>query len=371
MSDILDKILAVKREEVAAARKAEPLEVMREAAELAPPPRDFVGAIRAKLAADQPAVIAEIKKASPSKGVIRPDFRPAEIAASYERGGAACLSVLTDRQFFQGAPEYLREARDACALPVLRKDFMIDPYQVYEARAMGADCILLIVAAFATGPLTPAPLTPALSPKGRGGGKANITGHERSVIPPRPSGERGRGEGPFDLDKMKELEDIALQLGMAVLVESHDAAELEAALQLKTPLIGINNRNLRSFEVSLQTTLDLLPRIFGPSPYPALQEGAGAITTPSSHWGEGAPPTPSSHWGEGAPPTPSPLRGEGRGEGNHATAAAQRIVITESGILAPADVALMRRNGVHAFLVGEAFMRAAEPGQELARLFAG
>jgi len=388
MSDILDKILAVKREEVAAARKAEPLEVMREAAELAPPPRDFVGAIRARLAAGQPAVIAEIKKASPSKGVIRPDFKPAEIAQSYERGGAACLSVLTDRQFFQGAPEYLREARDACALPVLRKDFMIDPYQVYEARAMGADCILLIVAAFATGPLTPAPLTPApltpaLSPKGRGGGKANITGHERSVIPPRPSGERGRGEGPFDLDKMKELEDIALQLGMAVLVESHDAAELEAALQLKTPLIGINNRNLRSFEVSLQTTLDLLPRIFGPSPYPALQEGAGAITTPSSHWGEGAPPTPSPHWGEGAPPTPSPhwgegatptpspLRGEGRGEGNHATAAAQRIVITESGILAPADVALMRRNGVNAFLVGEAFMRAAEPGQELARLFAG
>jgi indole-3-glycerol phosphate synthase len=261
MSDILDKILAVKREEVAAARQAEPLEVIREAAELAPPPRDFLGAIRARLAADQPAVIAEIKKASPSKGVIRPDFRPAEIAKSYEQGGAACLSVLTDRQFFQGEPEYLQAARDACSLPVLRKDFMIDPYQVYEARAMGADCILLIVAA-------------------------------------------------LSLAQMQELEGLAMQLGMAVLVESHDAAELDQALQLKTSLIGINNRNLRSFEVSLQTTLGLLPRI-GPD----------------------------------------------------------RIVVTESGILAPADVALMRQSGVNGFLVGEAFMRAAEPGKELARLF--
>ena len=261
MSDILDKILSVKREEVAAARKAEPLEALREAAELAPPPRDFVGAIRAKLAVGQPAVIAEIKKASPSKGIIRPDFQPAEIAASYERGGAACLSVLTDRQFFQGTPEYLRAARAACALPVLRKDFMIDPYQVYEARAMGADCILLIVAA-------------------------------------------------LTLAQMQELEALAMQLGMAVLVESHDAAELERALQLKTPLFGINNRNLHSFEVSLETTIDLLPRI---------------------------------------PP--------------------ERIVITESGIFAPADVARMRQSGVNGFLVGEAFMRAPEPGSELARLF--
>ncbi len=261
MSDILDKILAVKHEEIAAARKAEPFEAIREAAELAPPPRDFVGAVRAKLEAGRPAVIAEIKKASPSKGVIRADFRPAEIAASYERGGAACLSVLTDRQFFQGAPEYLREARAACALPVLRKDFMVDPYQVYEARAMGADCILLIVAA-------------------------------------------------LGLAQMQELEALAAELGMAVLVESHNAAELTQALQLKTPLIGINNRNLRSFEVSLATTLDLLPGI-----------------------------------------------------------AQDRIVITESGILVPADVTLMRQNGVHAFLVGEAFMRAAEPGVELANLF--
>lgn len=261
MSDILSKILAVKRDEVAAARKAESLEAIREAAELAPPPRDFVGAIRSKLAAGRPAVIAEIKKASPSKGVIRADFRPAEIAVSYERGGAACLSVLTDRQFFQGAPEYLKAARDACALPVLRKDFMIDPYQVYEARAMGADCILLIVAA-------------------------------------------------LSLAQMQELEALAMQLGMAVLVESHDAAELVLALQLKTPLMGINNRSLRSFETRLETTLELLPGI-GPD----------------------------------------------------------RVVITESGIHAAGDVALMRQSGVNAFLVGEAFMRAAEPGAELASIF--
>lgn len=262
MSDILNKILAVKEAEVAAARRAEPLEAVREAAELAPPPRDFVGAIRAKLAAGRSAVIAEIKKASPSKGVIRADFRPAEIAASYEQGGAACLSVLTDREFFQGAPEYLREARAACNLPVLRKDFMIDPYQVYEARAMGADCILLIVAA-------------------------------------------------LSLAQMQELEAVAMDLGMAVLVESHDAAELDLALQLKTPLMGINNRNLRTFETHLETTLDLLPRIGG-----------------------------------------------------------DRIVVTESGILAPADVARMREQAVNAFLVGEAFMRAPDPGSELARLFA-
>ncbi len=273
MSDILAKILAVKREEVAAAQAVKPLAAIRAEAEASlatDPPRDFVGAIRAKIGAKVSrggtpgmAVIAEIKKASPSKGVLRADFRPAEIAASYEKHGAACLSVLTDRQFFQGAPEYLRAARAACALPVLRKDFMIDPYQVYEARAMGADAILLIVAA-------------------------------------------------LPVARMRELEAIAMSLGMAVLVEAHDGAEVDAALQLQTPLIGINNRNLRTFEVSLQTTLDQLDRI-----------------------------------------------------------PADRIVVTESGILAEADAALMRRNGVHAFLVGEAFMRAPDPGLELARLFAG
>ncbi|TCJ17112.1 indole-3-glycerol phosphate synthase TrpC [Parasulfuritortus cantonensis] len=262
MSDILTKILAVKAEEVAAARAARSLAATRAAAEEQPAARDFVAAIRAKIAAGEAAVIAEVKKASPSKGVIRPDFRPAEIAASYARGGAACLSVLTDRQFFQGAPEYLQQARAACNLPVLRKDFMIDAYQVYEARAMGADCILLIVAA----------LSPA---------------------------------------QMQELETIAMELGMAVLVESHDGDELDQALRLQTPLIGINNRNLRTFETRLETTLDLLPRI-GPD----------------------------------------------------------RIPVTESGILAPADVALMQRHRVDTFLVGEAFMRAAEPGEELRRLFA-
>lgn len=274
MSDILEKILATKREEITAAQVLTPLARMRAQAEAAPAPRDFVGALRAKLAAGKPAVIAEIKKASPSKGVIRPDFRPAEIAASYEKGGAACLSVLTDEQYFQGSAEYLQAARAACALPALRKDFMIDPYQVYEARAMGADCILLIVAAFA------------------------------------PSPSKGEG-GAFDLRQMQTLEALALELGMAVLVESHDAAELDAALTLKTPLMGINNRNLRSFKVSLDTTLSLLPKIGG-----------------------------------------------------------ERIVVTESGILAPADVARMREHQVNAFLVGEAFMRAADPGAELARLFA-
>ena len=262
MSDILNKILATKAEEIALAKRAEPLEALREAAEWMPPARDFVGAIRAKIAAHQPAVIAEIKKASPSKGVIRSDFQPAGIAASYAAGGAACLSVLTDREYFQGSPEYLKAARDACDLPVLRKDFMIDPYQVYEARAMGADCILLIVSA-------------------------------------------------LSLAQMQELEEIADSLGMAVLVESHDGMELEISLHLNTPLIGINNRNLRSFEVSLDTTLSQLGRI-----------------------------------------------------------PAGRIVVTESGILAPADVALMRASDVHAFLVGEAFMRAPSPGAELARLFA-
>ncbi len=262
MSDILNKIIATKRREVAAALAAKPLAAVEAEAAAQPAPRDFVGAIRAKLAAGQPAVIAEIKKASPSKGVIRPDFRPADIARSYAEHGAACLSVLTDRDYFQGCPEYLQAARAACALPVLRKDFIVDRYQVAEARAMGADAILLIAAA----------LAPA---------------------------------------EMRELEAAAQGYGMAVLVEVHDGDELAAALQLKTPLLGINNRNLRSFAVTLDTTLGLLDRI-----------------------------------------------------------PAGRIVVTESGILAPADVALMRRHDVGAFLVGEAFMRAAEPGAELARLFA-
>jgi indole-3-glycerol phosphate synthase len=261
MSDILDKIIAVKHREVAAAQASKPLAILRATAEAQSTPRDFVGAIRAKVGAGGTAVISEIKKASPSKGVIRPDFRPADIAADYEKHGAACLSVLTDREFFQGAPEYLQAARAACALPVLRKDFMIDPYQVYEARAMGADAILLIVAALSD-------------------------------------------------TQMQELEDLAFSLRMAVLVESHDACELDRALKLETPLIGINNRNLRTFEVSLDTTLTQLARI-----------------------------------------------------------PAERIVITESGILTSDDVALMKQHGVDAFLVGEAFMRAPSPGVELARLF--
>ena len=262
MVDMLKRILDTKREEVTLARQAVPEALVRGRALAMPKTRDFVGALRAKLAASQSAVIAEIKKASPSKGVIRLDFKPAEIAAAYEAGGAACLSVLTDRHYFQGAPEYLQAARNACSLPALRKDFMIEPYQVYEARAMGADAILLIVAA-------------------------------------------------LSLERMQEMEALARELGMAVLVESHSGAELEQALQLKTPLIGINNRNLRTFEISLHTTLDLLDRI---------------------------------------PP--------------------ERIVITESGILDPADVARMRVHGVNAFLVGEAFMRAPEPGESLRRLFA-
>ena len=261
-SDILNKILLVKHEEVAAALTSKPFAEIRAEAEAQPAPRDFVGAIRRKIATGQAAVIAEVKKASPSKGVIRADFRPAEIAASYEQHGAACLSVLTDRQFFQGEPSYLQAARAACRLPVLRKDFLVDPYQVYEARAMGADAILLIAAA-------------------------------------------------LDLSSMREFEAIAGSLGLSVLVEVHNGEELDCALQLETPLIGINNRNLRSFEVTLQTTLDLLPRI---------------------------------------PPG--------------------RIVVTESGILTIADVELMRHNKVNAFLVGEAFMRSPSPGQALATLFA-
>lgn len=274
MSDILNKILAVKVQEVAAALAIKPLAQMRTEAEQAAPARDFVGAIRAKIAAGKSAVIAEIKKASPSKGVIRADFNPAGIAASYQQHGAACLSVLTDAQFFQGCPEFLQQARAACELPVLRKDFMVDEYQIYQARAMGADAILLIAAA-------------------------------------------------LDVQQMQRFEAIAHALGMAVLVEVHNAKELDAALQLTTPLIGVNNRNLRTFEVSLQTTLDLLPSIQNSFPRPHA--------------------------------------GEGRGEG--------RIVVTESGIFTAADVALMRSHRVHCFLVGEAFMRADNPGAELERVF--
>ena len=262
MSDILNKILAVKAQEVAAAQAIKPLATVRDEAGKVAPARDFVAAIRGKIAAGQAAVIAEIKKASPSKGVMRADFRPGEIAASYAQHGAACLSVLTDEQFFQGSADYLKQARAACKLPVLRKDFIVDEYQIYQARAMGADAILLIAAA-------------------------------------------------LDVAQMQVLEALAHRLGMAVLVEVHNGAELDAALQLSTPLIGVNNRNLRTFEVSLHTTLDLLPRIPG-----------------------------------------------------------DRIVVTESGILTAADVKLMRSHQVHAFLVGEAFMRADDPGVELSRVFA-
>jgi indole-3-glycerol phosphate synthase len=263
MSDILQRIVAVKREEIAEAKRLCDAAAMRREALVQPPARDFVGALRAKLGARQAAVIAEIKKASPSKGVIREHFVPAEIAASYARRGAACLSVLTDRQFFQGDAGYLQQARAACSLPVLRKDFMIDAYQVDEARAWGADCILLIAAC-------------------------------------------------LDDAQMAELEAQALDLGMAVLVEVHDGDELGRALRLKTPLLGINNRNLKTFEVTLDTTLGLLPRV-----------------------------------------------------------PAERLLVTESGILGRADVQRMRAAGVHAFLVGEAFMRAEDPGAALADLFAG
>jgi indole-3-glycerol phosphate synthase len=260
--DVLKKILARKAEEVTERQARLPLNELKARLGDAAPLRDFVGAIRRKLAAGESAVIAEVKKASPSQGVIRADFDPSAIAESYERGGAACLSVLTDIDFFQGSDGYLQQARNACALPVLRKDFMIDPYQVYEARAIGADCILLIVAALSD-------------------------------------------------TQMAELAGVADELGMAVLVESHDGRELERALRLTTPLIGINNRDLRTFKQSLNTTIDLLPRI-----------------------------------------------------------PADRIVVTESGIHTPQDVALMRRHEVNTFLVGEAFMRAADPGSKLAELFA-
>ena len=261
MSDILDKILKVKREEIEAARTLRPLVRMRAAAEAAPPARDFAGALRARIGTGKSAVIAEIKKASPSKGVIRENFDPAAIAASYAAHGAACLSVLTDAHFFQGAPEHLIAARAAAGIPVLRKDFMVDEYQVFEARAWGADCILLIVAA----------LDPA---------------------------------------RLRELETLAQAQGMAVLVEVHDRAELDAALRLSTPLVGINNRDLRTFVTSLDTTLELLPAV-----------------------------------------------------------PADRVVVTESGILAAEHVERMRRHGVGAFLVGEAFMRAPNPGKALEELF--
>jgi indole-3-glycerol phosphate synthase len=264
MADILRRIVAVKHEQLAAARARRSLASWREQAESAEARaglRPFAAALQQRAAAQQPAVIAEVKKASPSKGVLREHFVPAEIAARYEHGGAACLSVLTDERFFQGSVAFLQQARAACALPVLRKDFTVDAYQVFEARAIGADAVLLIAAI-------------------------------------------------LDDAQLADLEATALALGLAVLVEVHDAAELERALRLRTPLVGINNRDLRSFEVSLRTTLDLLPRI-----------------------------------------------------------PAGRLPVTESGILAPADVRLMRDAGVHAFLVGEAFMRAPDPGQALAALF--
>jgi indole-3-glycerol phosphate synthase len=261
MSDILDRILAQKAEEVAAAKAARPREAIEADARAAPPARDFAGALQRAIDAGRAAVIAEIKKASPSKGVIRAEFDPAAIAASYERAGAACLSVLTDRTFFQGAPEFLAAARGACALPALRKEFIVDPYQVAESRALGADAILLIVAA-------------------------------------------------LDDARLAAFAAQARELGMAVLVEVHDEHELDRALALPGAILGINNRNLRDFSVSLQTTTLLLPRI-----------------------------------------------------------PAGRRVVTESGILAQRDVAQMRRHGVHAFLVGEAFMRAPDPGAALAALF--
>ena len=263
MSDILNQIVAVKREEIAAALTRKPLAAMRADAESRLQTRDFVGALRAMIAAGQSAVIAEIKKASPSKGVLRADFIPADIAQSYAEHGAACLSVLTDQQFFSGQVDYLKQARASCSLPVLRKDFIVDAYQVYESRVMGADCILLIAAC-------------------------------------------------LDDAQMSLFEALAMSLDMAVLVEVHDEAELDRALRLKTPLIGINNRNLKTFEVSLDTTLGLQARV-----------------------------------------------------------TADRLLITESGIATRADVQRMREAGVNAFLVGEAFMRAEDPGVALAGLFGG
>jgi indole-3-glycerol phosphate synthase len=262
MSDILRRIVEVKREELALARARRDLSSWRREAEALGGQRDFVAALRAKVQAGQPAIIAEVKKASPSKGVLREQFVPSDIAATYGQHGAACLSVLTDEHFFQGSVAYLQQARAACALPVLRKDFMIDAYQVFEARAIGADCILLIAAC-------------------------------------------------LDDAQMADLEAQAHALGMAVLVEVHDGPELDRALRLRTPLVGINNRNLRTFDVSLDVTLSLLPQV---------------------------------------PP--------------------DRLLVTESGILTSSDVARMRSAGVHTFLVGEAFMRAPDPGRALAAMFA-
>src|SRR5512133_2628091 len=262
MTDILNKIIAVKREEIAEAINRKPLAAMRKDAESRVLTRDFVGALRARIAAGQAAVIAEIKKASPSKGVLRADFIPADIAQTYAENGAACLSVLTDAQFFQGSIDYLKQARASCQLPVLRKDFIVDAYQVFESRAMGADAILLIAAC-------------------------------------------------LDDAQMKEFEAIARSLDMAVLVEVHDAAELERALRLKTPLIGVNNRNLKTFEVSLDTTLSLMRDL-----------------------------------------------------------PAERLLVCESGIQTRDDVLRLGAAGVNAFLVGEAFMRAPDPGAALAELFA-
>ena len=261
MSDILNQIVAVKRAEVAQALARKSLAAMRADAESRVLTRNFEAALRGKVAAGRSAVIAEIKKASPSKGVLREDFEPADIAQSYAEHGAACLSVLTDRQFFQGSVDFLKQARASCQLPVLRKDFLVDPYQVYESRAMGADAILLIAAC-------------------------------------------------LDDTQMKDMESIARDLYMAVLVEVHDAVELERALRLKTPLIGINNRNLHTFEVTLDTTLTLMEEVPG-----------------------------------------------------------DRLLVTESGVLAREDVLRLTAAGVHAFLVGEAFMRAPDPGAALAALF--
>jgi indole-3-glycerol phosphate synthase len=260
VSDILQRILAAKRAEITLARSAVPDGEIEQRARAQAPARDFIAALRAKIDTGTAAIVAEIKRASPSKGLLRKDFNPAQIARSYEAGGAACLSVLTDREFFQGSAEHLSAARGACRLPVLRKDFVVEPYQVLEARAMGADCILLIAAAAA-------------------------------------------------VDDLRALERLAHDLGMAVLIEVHDQNELQVALSLATPLIGINNRDLRTFATTLQTTLDLLPRI-----------------------------------------------------------PAGRIVVTESGIRGREDVAYLQKHGIHAFLVGEALMRAADPGGALREL---
>lgn len=267
---ILQEIVTTKQAWVQQKQSEVPLAKIKDLAQSLPPARDFVAALKNRVAQGQSAVIAEVKKASPSQGVIRADFQPVAIAQSYEKHGAACLSVLTDVQYFQGADEYLQQARSAVSIPVLRKDFMIDPYQVYEARALGADCILLIAAVLSA-------------------------------------------------EQMAELCGIAQSLGMAVLVEVHDAAELEKSLPLPTPLLGINNRNLHNFEVSLQTTLDLKRQV---------EATADADSAGGEKW-----------------------------------------IVSESGIHTPADVALLREQGVNSFLVGESFMRADEPGEALARLF--